>query len=198
MKRILLVQITLLLSTICFAADTTRYDTGEIQYISKRHCYFKEYYKNGILKEHTISDTFFRKGRKRQYDENGKLSAKGKFMFSYVEQGRWVYYSNGKKDSVVHYKYGLHKKELRTAKGRRIKCILTYGFAPSNYEPCDKALEKYRVRYVAVSGCTVTNNIIFRTGIHNSILYIRKSIRFGSKWEDKMDKDCGRQVRAMF
>lgn len=200
MKRAFLLFLSLLFGFKVFChIDTIRYETGEIQYINSRHHFVKEFYKNGQLKTYTKSETYLRKGKRRMYDENGKLTVKGKLGFSFTEQGRWVYYSNGKKDSVIHYKYGLKRSELRTPKGKRTKCLLTHGMLARNYQPCEEAIEKYKIQYVAVAGCVVTTQLLFKSNIHNTLLYIRKSLRFGIHWEDKMHSMCSeRDIRSKF
>ncbi|MGZ4035189.1 MAG: hypothetical protein ACXVPU_00890 [Bacteroidia bacterium] len=190
MKKILLIQITLLLSTICFAADTAFYEKGKIKSIYKRGKYYESYYETGKMKEYNRSDSFFRKGKTITYDSLGNIESKGRTVFDVRKQGRWEEYENGKKH-IVHYKYGIEKSTLRTPNGKRVKCILTYGKgAPWNSYLCDSALEKYRVRYVAVAGCVVNNKILSKTAFHNFFIYVRKSVRFGIHWEDKMAAMC--------
>ena len=190
MKRILLILTVSLLSISCFAADTTFYEKGKIKCIYKTRRYYKNYYRNGKMEEFNRCSRFFRRGKIINYDSLGNIESGGRTIFYGVEQGRWKEYENGKK-YIVHYKYGIDKNKLRTPKGKRVKSILTYGLGAGwKGGVCDSALEKYRVRYVAVAGCIVNTKILTKTAFHNIFIYIRKSIRFGIHWEDKMDAMC--------
>ena len=190
MKRLLLLSFILLLNTICFAADTAFYEKGKIKSIHQYGKYYKSYYENGKLQEYNRYDSFFFRGRTTTYDSLGNLESKGKTIFGMHRHERWKEYENGKKH-IVHYKYGIEKSKLRTPKGKRVKCYLIYGLGAGwNNQTCDSALEKYRVRYIAVAGCVVNGNILTKTAFHNFFIYVRKSIRFGVDWEDQMDAIC--------
>lgn len=183
-------------SQLLFATDTTYYASGEVKTISSRNSFYKSYYQNGQLLSYKKEDTYLLKGRMRAYDSLGNLISKGKIVFSDIKQGRWVFYENGKK-KMVKYKYGEEKSELRTPKGKRVKCLLTYGYFTSRGFSCDSAAEKYRVYDIPIAGCSVTSKLVFKADIHNFFVQSRLIIRFGKDWEEDRSGMC-REIRGRF
>jgi hypothetical protein len=194
MKKRLLLFVLFLLSSTCFATDTTFYENGKIMNIYKRHKFNKRYDENGTLRAYNKYDTFFFRGKMINYDSLGNISSTGRTIFGTRKQGRWKEYNNGKKH-IVNYKYGVEKSKRRTPQGKKIKLILIYGLGSWGDNICDSSVEKYHVQYVAVAGCVVNQNIVIKTGIHNFFIYLQQRIRFGRDWENEMYTLCGEKNR---
>ena len=189
-RKLLTVLLCTLLTLKSFGADTTYYENGNILSITKYNKYRIEFYPNGIIKQKTKFDRFCRKGKEVQFDSLGNLTSKGKFIFRRVKHGKWKHFKNGKKIKIVKYKYGIEKSELYTETGKKIKCLLIYGLGSWGQGPCETAIHKFKVQYVAVAGCIVTNKILFRTRIHNFFVETGLILHHGFKWRDKIENVC--------
>jgi hypothetical protein len=196
MKSLLLLILCLLISQLVLATDTTYYESGEVKTISSRNSFYKSYYKNGQLASYKKEDSYLFNGRMRTYDSLGNIVSKGKIIFSDNKQGRWMFYENGKK-KIVKYKYGEEKSVLKTPKGKRVRCLLTYGYFSSYGFSCDSAAEKYRVYDIPIAGCSVTSKLVFKADIHNFFVQSRMFLLHGKDWEEDRSGMC-RGIRARF
>ncbi len=196
MKSFILLISYFFISHFVSAIDTIYYESGDVKAIYSRNSFYKSYYKNGQIATYKKEDTYLFKGRVRTYDSLGNLVSKGKIIFSDIKQGRWMFYENGKK-KVVKYKYGEEKSTLRTPKGKRVKCLLTYGYFSSYGFSCDSAAEEYKMFDIPIAGCSVTSKLVFKADIHNFFVQCRMIPRYGIDWEEKRSAMC-RGIRACF
>jgi hypothetical protein len=190
MKKLLLIFV-MFFSISAAATDTLRYSDGKIEAVYKRYKYYRHYYHNGQIGFYHTDETWLRKGKTIRYDSLGNVTSQGKTKIYGNKHGKWSYYSNGHKDSTIRYKYGVPKKELRTSKGRRVRCILTYGYGAWGYRLCDTARDKYRIEYISVAGCVINTRIQVKSGFHNFFVNTAMCLRYGPAWRNKIDTACG-------
>lgn len=191
MTKYFLSLFLILITLNLFGADTLFYDNGNIRRVTKKYKSFKEYYLNGEIKQKVKYDKFWRKGNLKAYDSIGNITTKGKYYFMTTKHGCWKTYDNGSLVKKNKYKFGVPKSDLLTSKGKRIKVILTYGKPSFNRELCKQSVDKYHLKYVAVAGCIVSNHLIFKASIHNTLVRAGMIIRHGFKWKEKINKICG-------
>lgn len=190
MNKIFAILLSIFLTLNLLGADTTTYyDDGSIHVIYKRYKFRKEFYMNGMLKQKTNHDKVWKKGREVNYDSLGQTTSKGKIIYNGRRHGTWKLYDEGKLQEKIKYKYGIEKNNLYTENGKRVKCYLTYGLGAGR-GPCDSAENKFRVRYVPVAGCLVTNKLLFKTTIHNFFVEVPLAIKHGFKWHNKANEMC--------
>lgn len=137
-------------------------------------------------------ETFFVKGKVELYDTNSRLFAKGKLLLR-KRHGRWKFYDQQNNKSIVQYRFGEVRKDLRTTKGKKVKLLLGYG-KPMYFSTCQEAIDKFGVKRIMVAGCVVNNKILYRVNVHDVFLYLRKSLRFGFRWQEKITEYC-REIR---
>jgi hypothetical protein len=133
-------------------------------------------------------ETFFVKGKQQLYDTNSRLFAEGKLLLR-KRHGRWKFYDLLNNKSIVQYRFGEVRKELKTTKGKKVKLLLGYG-KPMYFSTCQDAIDKYGVKRTMVAGCVVNNKILYRVNVHNVFLYLRKSLHYGFRWQEKMTASC--------
>lgn len=165
------------------------YEDGTLQWNYKRNKFIKSYYRNGNLKRFDKYDNLISRGKSRNYDSLGRVTSKGKIAFNQKKHGKWKFYDENRDCTTIKYKFGKVNDSLLTSDGKKVKCILTYGYGPRN-GPCPEAIDHYRVRYIPVSGCLVTRKLRAKTSFHNGFVRMRMRMKHGSDWEKNIKTRC--------
>lgn len=140
------------------------------------------YYNNGQVKTYIREESFLRKGKIITYDSLGNTLSKGKIKFRRKHK-TWRFYSN---DSIekVKYRYGVARNKLDSNSNYKYSSLVEYGHGCNYFNYSDK----YKIMPLCL-GCVVTTGLIIQTSIHNTKVYLLKSLRYGPFWKRKMNNN---------
>lgn len=133
-------------------------------------------------------ETFFRKGKKEIYDTSQVLIAKGKALIG-QRHGKWKELDAENEWTIVRYKYGVRKSDLRTTSGNRTKLLLLVG-KPIFFRKCQEGSNSFKLHIQTVAGCRINNKIMLRVGWHNFFVKTSLVLKHGFDWEEKYREMC--------
>lgn len=174
-----------------------RYNNGKskngFQYDSLHHLlqewHFKKHSHTGLYKVYHIDSSLsigkkrwrtYKWGKWKTYDKNGKLIKIQKFKYDKLY--------GTQKDLITgerqYLRFGVPKSNLRNAKGQK------YVFLFSNHRPYSHGgpeEELYACRKLPAVGCVGDMGIRRRMAWHNTLVYLRQSLRFGFSWQTRYE-----------